>query len=306
MNDDLIGAYDELPYPIWRVPGEDTVRIGKTRNHIPVLLEVDVTEAKAALALRRQQGGPDVSFTAWAVKCIAQAASEHPRVHALRRRGLAAFGRPGAIGRRDAAGLVAGLRSIAGLGSLLLFHDVDVTLAVHRRLAGDEEGERLPMPFVVRRVNEKDLEELAREIRESQSRPLSEDQQWLDPDTDAPPPWLVRLGLALPPRLRDWLFWNRVFADPLRVKKMMGTVMVTSVPLTRKSGGGAWGIPVGLHPLLVALGAVGRRPGMVGDRIEPRDVLSMTVLFDHDVVDGMPVALFLRRLNSLMEAGAGL
>ena len=284
MTDDLIGAYEELPYPIWRKLGEDTVRLGKARHHIPVLLEVDVTEAKAALARRKQQGGPDVSFTAWAVKCIALAASEHRRVHAVRRRG------PGGLGR----------------GRLVLFRDVDVSLAVYRRPAGDEEGERIPMPFVVRKVNEKGLEELAEEIREAQSRPLTEEQQWMDPATDVPPPWAARLGLAAPRQLRDWLFWNRLLGDPLRVKKTMGTVMVTSLPLTSKSGGGAWGIPVGFHPLAVALGAVGRRPGLVGDRVEPRDVLSMTVLFDHDVVDGMPVALFLRRLSDLMEKAFGL
>ena len=123
---------------------------------------------------------------------------------------------------------------------------------------------------------------------------------------DVPPPRLARIGLAAPRRLRDWLFWNRLLEDPFRVKKTMGTVMVTSVPLSSKSGGGAWGIPAGLHPLLVALGAVGRRPGMAGDVMEPRDVLSMTVLFDHDVVDGLPVALFLRRLTDLMESAAGL
>jgi pyruvate/2-oxoglutarate dehydrogenase complex dihydrolipoamide acyltransferase (E2) component len=83
-------------------------------------------------------------------------------------------------------------------------------------------------------------------------------------------------------------------------------VMVTSVPLTSRSGGAAWGIPAGLHPLIVALGAIGRRPGLAGDRVEPRDVLSMTVLFDHDVVDGFPVALFLRRLADLMEGASGL
>lgn len=286
MSDDLIGAWDELPYPIWRVLGEDTVRIGRARSHIPILLEVDVTDAKAALAARKQQGGSDVSFTAWAVKCIAQAAAEHPRMHALRRRGLSAL--------------------LAGRRSLILFHDVDVSLAVYRRLAGDEQGERLPMPFVVRRASEKGLEGLAAEIREAQSRPLTQDQQWIDPQAAVPPPRLVRLGLAAPARLRGWLFWNRLLDDPFRVKKTMGTVMVTSVPLSTKSGGAAWGIPVGLHPLTVALGAVGRRPGMVGDVMQPRDTLSMTVLFDHDVVDGLPVALFLRRLGDLMESAAGL
>jgi pyruvate/2-oxoglutarate dehydrogenase complex dihydrolipoamide acyltransferase (E2) component len=291
MVDDLIGPYEELPYPIWRVLGEDTVRIGRRRNHIPVLLEVDVTEAKAALALRKQQGGPDISLTAWAVKCIAQAASEHPRVHALRRRGLSALvGGRGPVSRR----------------ALVLFSDVDVSLAVYRRPAGDDHTERLPMPFVVRKVNEKGLEAIADEIRDAQSRPLTEEQQWIDPRADVPPPRLARVALNAPRWLRDQLFWNRLLEDPFRVKQTMGTVMVTSVPLSTKSGGGAWGIPAGLHPLLVALGAVGRRPGMAGDVMEPRDMLSMTVLFDHDVVDGLPVALFLRRLGDLMERAAGL
>jgi pyruvate/2-oxoglutarate dehydrogenase complex dihydrolipoamide acyltransferase (E2) component len=82
--------------------------------------------------------------------------------------------------------------------------------------------------------------------------------------------------------------------------------MVTSVPLSITSGGGAWGIPAGLHPLTVALGALGRRPGMAGDVMEPRDMLGLTVLFDHDVVDGLPVARFVRRLADLMERAAGL
>ena len=86
MDDDLIGAFEELPCPAWRTLGEDTMRLGRARNHVPVLLEVDVTEARAALGRRKQQGGPDVSFTAWVVKCIAQAASEHRRVHAVRGR----------------------------------------------------------------------------------------------------------------------------------------------------------------------------------------------------------------------------
>jgi pyruvate/2-oxoglutarate dehydrogenase complex dihydrolipoamide acyltransferase (E2) component len=279
MSGDLIGAFDELPNPVWRRFGEDTVRLGKARNHVPVLLEVDVTAARAALAERRQRGGSDVSFTAWAVKCIAQAAAEQRRVHAVRR------------GRRD--------RPVA-------FYDVDVCLAVYRRIAGDESGERLPMPFIVRNVNEKPLERVSDEIRTVQSRPLPPDQQWLDPLADVPPPWLVRLGLAAPRRLRDWLYWDRLLGDPFRVKKTMGTVTVTSVPLTSKSGGAAWGIPAGIHPLIVALGAIGRRPGIVEDRVEARDMLSLTVLFDHDVVDGVPMALYLRRITDLLEGAFGL
>lgn len=217
------------------------------------------------------------------MKCIAEAAAQHRRVHAVRRG-----------------------RVIPGRRTLVTFADVDMALAVYRRLADDDSGERLPMPFVVRKVNEKDLQQLSDEIRDAQSRTLPQDRQWMNPDADVPPPWLVRFGLAAPRRLRDWLYWDRMFGDPFRVKRTMGTVMVTSVPLTTKSGAGAWAIPAGVHPLIVALGAIGRRPGMVEGGVEARDMLSMTVQFDHDVVDGLPVALFLRRLSELMEGAFGL
>jgi pyruvate/2-oxoglutarate dehydrogenase complex dihydrolipoamide acyltransferase (E2) component len=39
---------------------------------------------------------------------------------------------------------------------------------------------------------------------------------------------------------------------------------------------------------------------------EIREYLSMTVLFDHDVVDGAPVARFVQRLKELLETCYGL
>ena len=103
------------------------------------------------------------------------------------------------------------------------------------------------------------------------------------------------------------MYWNRLFRDPFRVKRTMGTVSVTSVGMFGKvSGGSSWGIPEEFHPLTVALGAVALKPAMVGDRVEAREFLGMTIVFDHDVVDGAPVAMFLQRLRDLMESAYGL
>jgi pyruvate/2-oxoglutarate dehydrogenase complex dihydrolipoamide acyltransferase (E2) component len=44
----------------------------------------------------------------------------------------------------------------------------------------------------------------------------------------------------------------------------------------------------------------------VEDRIEPRDILNLTVAFNHDVVDGAPAARFVQRLVDLIEDGSGL
>jgi len=56
----------------------------------------------------------------------------------------------------------------------------------------------------------------------------------------------------------------------------------------------------------VALGAIARKPAVIGDHVEAREFLEMTIVFDHDVVDGAPVAIFLQRLRELMESGYGL
>jgi pyruvate/2-oxoglutarate dehydrogenase complex dihydrolipoamide acyltransferase (E2) component len=40
--------------------------------------------------------------------------------------------------------------------------------------------------------------------------------------------------------------------------------------------------------------------------IEAREILNLTVLFDHDVVDGAPATRFVRRLLELIESGYGL
>ena len=277
MSEDLLGRYQVLPYPIERTAGLDLFRMASAKHYVPVLLESDVTDARAALA-RHKREGDDLSFTAWVVKCVAQAAVEHKRVHAVRQ------------GRRK----------------LVVFDDVDAALAVYRRLADDESDERLPMPFVLRRANEKDVAAISAEVRRAQSRPLEPRQQWLEARGFAPPSWLLPLAFRTPAALRRWLYWDRLLGSPRRIKETMGTVMVTSVPLTSRSGGGGWGIPIAIHPLVVAIGAVGRRPGLVADQVEPREFVSLTILFDHEVVDGLPVALFLRRLTQLMETAFGL
>jgi len=107
--------------------------------------------------------------------------------------------------------------------------------------------------------------------------------------------------------LRKAVYRNCLYRDPFRVKRTMVTISVTSVGMFGKvSGGSTWGIPVEFHALTVALEAIARKPAAVGDRVEAREFLGMTIVFDQDVVDGAPVAMSLQRLRELMESGCGL
>jgi hypothetical protein len=93
--------------------------------------------------------------------------------------------------------------------------------------------------------------------------------------------------------------------DPTIVTSMSGTVGVSSVGMFGKGHAG-WGLSSGSHALDLLVGGLARKPAEVDDRIELREMLNLTILFDHDVIDGAPAARFTRRLVELIESGYGL
>jgi pyruvate/2-oxoglutarate dehydrogenase complex dihydrolipoamide acyltransferase (E2) component len=70
--------------------------------------------------------------------------------------------------------------------------------------------------------------------------------------------------------------------------------------------GGGWGIPVPNHSLQLTLGGIQDKPGVIKGNIEVRKYMSVTVSFDHDVIDGAPAARFIHRLKKLIEDGDGI
>lgn len=272
---DDIGTYQERKFPAFRNPTIDVLEHGRKKHHIPLLLEIDVTEARAYLRQIKAESGQSLSFTAWVMACVGRAVSEHKHVHALRK------------GRRR----------------LVLFDDVDISVLVERAVSGDGRAQTLPLPTIIRKTNEKSVQTIHNEIRTAQETPLAKDEVQIGGGRRLS---ATRLFVRLPRLLRDLIVWRRLARDPFLAKKMMGTVVVTSAGDAGKGGGSAWGIPLGIHPLVVAVGGIARKPGVVGEAIAIREILSLTVLFDHDVTDGAPVARFVQTLKELLETGYGL
>ena len=84
----------------------------------------------------------------------------------------------------------------------------------------------------------------------------------------------------------------------------MGTVGITAVGMFGKDAG--WGIPPALPTLMITLGGIGEKPLIIDGRIATRDFLSLTISFNHDIVDGAPAARFIKRFKELIENGYGL
>ncbi|MBD3215320.1 MAG: hypothetical protein GF311_22115 [Candidatus Lokiarchaeota archaeon] len=67
-----------------------------------------------------------------------------------------------------------------------------------------------------------------------------------------------------------------------------------------------WPIPTTSHPLAFAIGRITKKPGIVDDKIEIREYLILTALFNHDVVDVAPATRFINDLKEKLESGYGL
>lgn len=158
------------------------------------------------------------------------------------------------------------------------------------------------MPYIVRKANEKSVVAITSEIRSAQQSSVATGEVQIGSTRAA---WLTKLSTQLPRFVRDWFFWQRLFRNPFLFKRLMGTVSVTALGM-KGQGGMSWGIPIGIHPLIVAVGAIAKRPSIVHEQIVMREYVGLTVLFDHDVTDGAPVARFIRRLQELMACGYGL
>jgi pyruvate/2-oxoglutarate dehydrogenase complex dihydrolipoamide acyltransferase (E2) component len=180
-----------------------------------------------------------------------------------------------------------------GRNKLIVFNDVGVTTMVECTTA---EGEKIVKSHIFKAADKKTYPEINREMQDVQFRPVDKVGS---PQIDL----VLDIIMALPGFLRQF-FVNFIFSDPRRWQQMGATVGLSAVGMFGEGGG--WGIPVVPVTLMLTLGGIAEKPGIVDGRIEPREYLSLTVSFDHDIVDGAPAARFTARLKQLIECGYGL
>lgn len=230
------------------------------------LLEADVTVPRQLIAAETARTGRSLSFTGFLTCCLARAVEEDKSVQAYAR------------GRRY----------------LAVFDDVDVFLPVEREL----NGARVPVPLIVRAANRKTLDAIHQEIRDAQSQP--------PPGGGSRASFLQHLlGAPWPvPGLATRLIRLLSRRDPRRLVAAAGTVGITPLGMAARTGG--WGIAPGGQSLLLIVGGIATKPGVVEGAVAPREYLQLTVAVDHDVVDGAPAARFCKRLLELIECGHGL
>lgn len=173
------------------------------------------------------------------------------------------------------------------LGRIVVHEFVDVTVLVEVPTS----QRPIAFPRVLRDAHARSVADLSAELRAAKREPFA----------GAPGQMLRRWGpviAAIPGATR---LMYVVMARSKRVRQRIGTVSVTSVGMFGGGGGMALSPPT-VMPLEMVVGGISRRPRVVGDAIEPREIVDISLTLDHVVVDGGPAARFVRDLRELVES----
>jgi pyruvate/2-oxoglutarate dehydrogenase complex dihydrolipoamide acyltransferase (E2) component len=171
---------------------------------------------------------------------------------------------------------------------LVIFDEVDLNTLFEV----EADGGKTIRPAILRAVNKKSFRDIHEEIRAFQAGHETSRESGF-----------IRRFVLLPAFVRRRFYWL-LSRNPQLVKEYTGTVLMTAVGMF--ATGAFWGIPVPNHTLQITLGGIAEKPGVADGQISIREYLSVTMSFDHDIVDGAPAARFAEHLRELIESAHGI
>ncbi len=256
-------AYHFHSVPASRIATFDVYSVGMLRHHVSALLEFDVTDSRMKLKALKRNGSK-VSFNAWIIKVIGKALEKHP----------------------DAASFLYNKKK------LISFDDINISIVVEK----ESGGRKVPIPLVIEKANEKSIPAITQEIENAGKKTLSENEIVLNRQSDV----YERLYYRLPGFLRRAV-WKYMLRHPRVAFNNMGNAMVTSLGMMGRING--WFIHSSVHPISFGVGSVIKKAVVIQDEVRIREILNMTILFDHDVIDGAPMVRFVNDLTRYIENG---
>jgi pyruvate/2-oxoglutarate dehydrogenase complex dihydrolipoamide acyltransferase (E2) component len=254
-------TYSFQRIPRSRIASFDTAAIGLLKHRVSALLEFDVTGSRKKLRELRRSGC-NISFNAWLIKVISNILTQH----------------------REAAAFLYNRKK------LIIFDDINVSVIVEK----EADGSKVPIPLVIEKANKKSPSEINDEIEKAKRGRISESDIVLNRKSSLAENIYYRL-----PGLVRRAVWKIMLRNPRFIYKKMGNAVITSVGMIGKING--WFIHTSIHPISFGVGSVIKKPVVIDNQIKIRELLNMTILVDHDVIDGAPMVRFLNDLTLAIE-----
>jgi pyruvate/2-oxoglutarate dehydrogenase complex dihydrolipoamide acyltransferase (E2) component len=254
--------------PRIRIPTIDAGRLRNNKTSMIGFLEVDVTDLRKKIKELRRQN-ISFSFTSCIIKIIGDCVAANKHVQA----------------------------ALANDRKLVLFDDVDISISIERKL----NETYFPFPLIIRSVDKKSVLEIDQEIRNAAEKGIEDEMDFFMPENRSLGKMLLGLFYGIPSKIRVFVM-ETILRSPFRAKQVIGTIGFATVNITGRLSG--WVFPdKNPYSLYIALGSINKKPLVVQNEVKVRDVLNMTVIFDHNIIDGTPARNFMNTLVSKMEKG---
>jgi pyruvate/2-oxoglutarate dehydrogenase complex dihydrolipoamide acyltransferase (E2) component len=261
-----MARHKTLTFPKSRLATIDICELSQQKHHVTGFIEIDVSEAREKIKKYKREKGR-ISFTAWLVKAVSLTVREHESVAAY----------PGRSRR------------------ILVFDDINVSIIVEKRV----EGQRVPIPLVIEKADKLSIESITKQITDAQNEEMTKHDMVLQARSTR----MERLYYSLPSFARR-MAWRFMMKRPSLLYSKMGNVAITSLGMMGSING--WFVPKSIHPICLGIGSVIKKPVVADNTVQIREMLNITVLVDHDVIDGAPIARFINDLTKNISGGIAL
>lgn len=258
-----MSKYKTKVFPKSRIATIDICEIGKKKHHVSAFLEIDVSVAREKIKVYKKDIGK-ISFIAWLIKVIAHTLSNYSEITAFK----------------------------YGKQKTIIFEDINISFLIEKEI----NGEHVPLPVIIEKANMLEIEAITNQINNSKEEALLENQIVIQKRTTH----IERLYYYLPGFIRIAI-WKYLLNHPKIAFAKMGNVAISSLGMYGRING--WFTPISIHPICFGLGSIIKKPVVINDKIVIREIMNISVIMDHDVVDGASMAKFIGVLIKNIDKG---
>ena len=246
---------------------DDYTTEARSKNTIWAFGAGDITMPRKILREHKEKTGESISFTAFLIACYARVLKKHKYpMNTL----------------------------VKNKKEYYIFDEVDVQTNTERVI----DGVKKPVNLTIRNAHIKTLREIHNEIRQGQKKKVELTTGNKSGKT------LLKIFPKLPRFIRKIII-HKIFSNPLRKKKMLGTVGLTAAGMMAKDTNElGWAVYMTPHSCSLGIGSMAKEYKIDKDgKVIERESLAVTLAFDHQVIDGGPAARFLQDIYYMLRKG---
>jgi pyruvate/2-oxoglutarate dehydrogenase complex dihydrolipoamide acyltransferase (E2) component len=170
------------------------------------------------------------------------------------------------------------------------FESVDISIPIEI----ERNGKTINKQYLIKNASEKSIKEITFEINESKNS--------IDDQIGYILAKSMRLIMKIVPGKIAVLLIRHIMRNHKKVKELSGTVFITSVSMFSNIPGYIIPYIGGPKASSFAIGSTTKKPVVRNNEIVVREIINITAVFNHDIIDGAPAARFINQMRKYIES----